>query len=47
MAAGTRRAVLAWIEAKGAAIGDTVSRLAVYATAVTDTVPEGWVRFYP
>jgi hypothetical protein len=42
----TREELLSWIEADADAEGDTLCRLAVYASgAVTDDeVPEGWVR---
>ena len=40
-----RDALLAWIEAEDAGQGHTLTRLAVYASRVTDdAVPEGWVR---
>jgi hypothetical protein len=42
----TREAFMAWVEGAGAAQGQTLERLAVYASgAVTDpAVPNGWVR---
>ena len=45
MSVGTREALLGWIEAEDAGQGHTLTRLAVYASALTDSeAPEGWVR---
>jgi hypothetical protein len=46
MSDDTREALLGWVEARQAAQGSTLSRLAVYASgAVTDAaVPDGWLR---